>query len=263
MPAPESAEHRPAPAVDDRHLGDDKLAKKKVGEKAFGRLGQAQQAIEATKKVLNYGAGNQHEAMQISKMNSYFRQQVMRDAECWELAPEVKDIAEANFEATLAAKADLAHGGNCGEHAWIAYHHLRANAGGQHIQVTVKSGLDHMFVLVGDLKDADNELAVADAWTTRPTACLWEDHFAYEADRSKVEDWGSMVADGKNVKNTIAAGLRLSAKGKKYIAKALTQKQADKAIDREELGAEGGDFSGELHVWNNVDSASTKYNYTP
>lgn len=259
MPEPEVAERRP----EERHIGDDKLPAKKVGEKAFGRLAKAKDAIAATKKVMNFGAGNQHEALQASKMNSYFRLNVMRDDECWEIAPEVQPIADANFEALTAAKADLAHGGNCGEHAWVAYHHLRANASGEHIQVSVKTGLDHMFVLVGDLKDKDNELAVADPWPTQPTACLWEDHFAYDADRKNVEDWGSMVADGKNLKATIAAGLRLSAKGKKYVQMALTQKQTDKAIDKEEVGPEGGAMAGGLHVWNNVDSASTLYNYKP
>ncbi len=251
------------PAEAERHIGDENLTKKKVGEKAFGRLGKAKEAIEATKAVLNFGAGNQDEALRASRMNSYFRLEIMRDEECWDVAPEVRDVYDANFDAQLAAKADIAHGGNCGEHAWIAYHYLRVNAAGEHIQVAVKSGLDHMFVLVGDMKDPDNEIACADAWVTRPTACLWEDHFAYEPDRAKVEDYSPIVADGKNVKATIAAGLKLSAKGKRYVDKALTEGQTEKAIDKEKVGPEGGELAGGLHVWNNVDSADTQYNYTP
>ena len=259
------ADPQPAAHEAERHIGDETLKKKKVGEKAFGRLAQARDAISAVKKVLNFGAGNQQEALQMSKMNSYFRLNVMRDDECWEIAPEVQAVADANFEALLAAKADLAHGGNCGEHAWIAYHHLRAHASGEHIQVTAKAGLDHNFVLIGAMSEPDNEIACADAWVTQPTACLWEDHFAYTPDRKKVEDYGSMVADGKNLKATIAAGLKLSAKGKKYVQMALSQKETDKAIDSEKAPASAGDYAGEFHVWNNVDSAADKkkFNYTP
>lgn len=258
MPEPGREERR------DRHVGDERLPVKNVPEKAFGRLQVAHDAIQATKKVMNFGAGNQDQALRASRMNSYFRLRVMRDPACWEIAPEVIPIARANPEALYAAKADLAHGGNCGEHAWVALHYLREHAAGEHIQASAKSGLDHMFVLIGDLaKETDAEIAVSDPWPTRATACLWEDHFAYTPDRSKIEDYSSMVADGKNMKAAIAAGLRLSAKGEEYVQKALTAGQTERAIDREEVGAEGGEMAGGLHVWNHPDAASSKYNYKP
>lgn len=116
-------------------------------------------------------------------------------------------LAAQNPEADIAAKADLAHGGNCGEHAWVAYHYLRLHAKGERIQVSQKDDLDHAFVIIGDLKkEQDHDLAVSDPWPNNPTACLWEDHFAYTPDRSKIIDHQSQVADGKSYKAAIAAG---------------------------------------------------------
>ncbi len=229
------------------------LPKKEVSATAASRLAVARDAITSTKAVMKFGAGNQVEALQATKLNSRHRLQVMRHDAFWELAPEVRGIAAANPEALIAAKADLAHGGNCGEHAWVAYHYLRQHAAGQQIQVSAKEGLDHAFVLIGEIQgaDKDSDIAVADPWPTRATACLWEDHFAYTADRGSINDYASMVADGESKKAAIAAGLRLSAAGKAYAAKAATDKETDDAIDK----------SSENHFWNHADAASEKFNY--
>lgn len=245
-----------------RRHDEDVLPKKTVSANVASRLAVARDAITATKKVMNFGAGNQEDALKISKMNSYFRLRVMRDNSCWEIAPEIYPLIRANPEAYFAAKADLAHGGNCGEHAWVALHYLREHAAGETCAVSAKEGLDHAFVLIGDMtKDTDAEVAVSDPWPTRATACLWEDHFAYTADRGKIETSLSLVADGTSAKAAIAKGIRLSEKGKKYIEKALTSKQTDAAIDNEQVGAEGGEMAGGLHVWNHADAASKKYDY--
>ncbi|MBP8809706.1 MAG: hypothetical protein KBG48_11955 [Kofleriaceae bacterium] len=234
---------------------EDLLPKKEVTATAAARLAQARNAITATKAVMNFGAGNQVEALKKTNLNSMARLQVMREDSYWEIAPEVRAIAGANPEALIAAKADLAHGGNCGEHAWVAYHYLRQNAAGQHIQVSAKDGLDHAFVLIGDVQgeDKDNEIAVADPWPTRARACLWEDHFAFTPDRTKIEDYASMVADGESKKAAIAAGLRLSAEGQAYVNAKASQEETDEVVGK----------SKEYHLWNhpNTEANGHRFNY--
>jgi hypothetical protein len=228
---------------------------KQVSAKAMSRLTVAADAIAATKKAIP-AQGNQVPALQATKMNSNYRLRVMRDDDCWEFTTtESATIAQQNPEAFAAAKADLAHGGNCGEHAWVAYHYLRLHAKGDRIQYSAKSGLDHAFVIMGDIKnEKDNELAVSDPWPNNPTACLWEDHFAYTADRTKITDYTHMVADGKSFKAAIAAGLRLSAKGLALAAKADSQADTDKKTN---------DWQAN-HFWDQPDTVASghKYQYT-
>lgn len=225
---------------------------KKVSGKAMQRLGVAADAIAATKKAIAH-QGNQVPALKATKMNSYNRLRVMRDERCWEYTTaESQALAWQNPEADIAAKTDLAHGGNCGEHAWVAYHYLRLHAKGDHIQVSQKDGLDHAFVILGDVKkEKDNELAVSDPWPNNPTACLWEDHFAYTPERDKILDHQSMVADGKSYKAAIAAGLKLSAYGEKMVQKYESEEETKKKTD---------DWKAN-HFWWHDDAASTKYHY--
>ena len=112
-------------------------------------------------------------------------------------------------------------------------------------------------MLIGNLDgDADNQIAVADAWPTRPTAVLWEDHFAF-CERKLVLRHNVAVADGKSAKNAIKAGIKLNAKGKA----ALTEKLSPK--DTEQLIKDGrkGDHPW---IWNhpNTAEAGHDFNYT-
>ncbi|MCX5741580.1 MAG: hypothetical protein NT062_03670 [Proteobacteria bacterium] len=228
------------------------LPEKKVSSKAMGRLGKAADAIAATKKAIP-AQGNQVPALLSTNMNSQYRLKVMRDERCWEFTTnESRQLAQQNWEAFTAAKADLAHGGNCGENAWVAYHYLRLHAKGEPIQMSAKSGLDHAFVIMGDLKnEKDNELAVSDPWPNNPTACLWEDHFAFTPDRNKIEDNSHMVADGKSFKTAIAAGLKLSSYGEQMVKMADSDAETKKKTDNWEQN----------HFWLQDDAASTKYEY--
>jgi len=92
-------------------------------------------------------------------------------------------------------------------------------------------------------------MVVADPWVMKPTACLWEDHFAYGPDL-KI-DYGGGVADGKSFKAAIAAGLKLNDRGKAYLKKAETEEKTKEMIEADD------------HVWSNVDSAAEdkKYDY--
>ena len=228
---------------------EEELEKKKVTPKALQRLAVAKEAIELTKKVISFGAGNQVEALAATKMNAKFRMDAMREPSYWELAPEVRKIAQANPEALVAAKADLVHGGNCGEHGWIAFDYIRQHCAGDTIE-RVTSDIDHGFALIGDRdKETGADVVVADPWPTQATACLWEDHFCYS---TGITSRKKMEADGDSLKGAVAAGLKLSEAGKAAAAKVATQEETDTAVDNWKANG----------FWNQVDSADKKYDYT-
>ncbi len=264
MPAPAHAP-REEEADDLTVLGekkDPKLKDRAVSGKAAGRLAKAKAGIDATKRVLKYGAGNQAEAMEMSRLNSTYRLLVMRTDAFWEMSPDAQQIAAENPEAEIAAKADLARGGNCGEHAWCALQYLRLHASGEPLAVSAKQGLDHAFVLMGDLEnDADSEIAVADPWPTRARACLWDDHFAYTADRSKIDVQYDLVGDGKSYKEAVKAGLRLSAEGKQFVKEKQSEKQTEDALRDQKMTIDGQEI--ELHVWThpNTEAEGKRQNY--
>lgn len=226
---------------------------KTVSGKAGARLAHARAAIEHTKKVMKFGAGNQASALRATNFNSYFRLKVMRTDRFWEIDESVREVAARNPAALTAAKADIAHGGNCGEHATVAFDFLRATARGQQFQMCAKSGLDHAFVIIGDLgsSDTDADLVVSDPWPTAPTACLWEDHFAHTPDRTKIATRYSAVGDGANDKAVIAAGLRLTAEGQRM----LTQTLSDQDTEQQVTDGLGG------WVWEHPNAAASGRDY--
>jgi hypothetical protein len=192
---------------------------KRVSAAAYRRLELAADAIAVIKRTIEF-QGNQRDALAATKMNSYYRTKVMRDPACWELTPEATALAARHPEAAVAAKADLAHGGNCGEHSWLAYHYLRQHAAGEKIARVGVKGVDHRWALVGPLHtEPDSEVAAVDAWVNRPMASLWEDHYKYTPKRDELEVVTSGVADGVSFKAAIAAGLKLSEKGEKLVTK--------------------------------------------
>jgi len=206
------------------------LPEKTVSQQAMTRLSLAADAIGATKRAIAH-QGNQVPSLLATNMNSQYRLKVMRTKAAWEYTPEAQDLAYQHKEADVAAKADIAHGGNCGEHAWVAYHYLRQHGAGQPINRVAPTYIDHAFVIIGDLKkDADNEMAVSDPWTNNPTACLWEDHFSH-GPRKDVESQASMIADGNSYKSAIAAGLKLSAYGEQMVKQADSDEETKDKTD--------------------------------
>ncbi len=215
---------------------EDKRPKKKVGGGGMGRLGIAQKAIAHTKSVMSKGAGNQMEAIKATNANSTFRMQVMRDDnnEYWEIDPAVYDLINDNYSSFIAAKAELMDGGgggNCGEHADVAFDYLCATSGGENITKAQQKGFDHAFVLIGDLdSETDAQIVVSDPWPTAPVATLWEDHFAFIADRKKVLRHATGTANGSTAKNAIKAGIRLNERGKQMCQAKLSDKETDKLL---------------------------------
>jgi hypothetical protein len=201
------------------------------------------------------GRGNQRDDLEATNFNSYFRMAAMRDTRCWQLAAEVLPIARQHPDALTHAKAGLAKAGNCGEYASVAMDFLRVNASGEELHYSVKDGLDHAFVIVGPLRDAnvpDHDLAVADAWPMKPTACLWDDFFAYTSWRGNVKSVRTQQGGGEDYASIIAGGLSLSAFGRSQIERRYTDKETRKGIkDARERG----------WMWNHQETARTHYEY--
>lgn len=228
---------------------------KSVSSKAFQRLELAREAIDHTKDVLEFGAGNQASALQETNLNSGYRVWVMRNDKYWKMADSVKYIAKQYPEALVAAKADLAQGGNCEEHGALAFDYLRLKAKGETLNMTRVDGLDHRFVVLGDIrKEADNELTISDPWPVMPTATLWEDHIAYTEDRSKVKVKHSVVADGVNAKQVIAAGLALTEEGKEVMMQKDDDETTEEKINKNTEGSHA-------LVWNSFDTAAVGKDY--
>jgi len=240
------------------------LPKKQVSAQAMTRLGHARKGIAHTKKVLKHGGGNQREALEATKFNSYFRMAAMRDPECWHIDPAIIPMARKYPEALVAAKADLAQGGNCGEHAMVAFDFLRMTASSEQVNRVSVKGLDHAFVLIGSIKkDDDAEITACDPWPTRPTACLWEDHFAH-ADKSEINIANSISGDDADVKAVIASGLSLSAKGQAYVKHAYDEEKTRTAIEegtKRESPSEQNPEGSKPWIWDHENAARTEYEY--
>lgn len=232
-----------------KHL-DQSSPDKTVSPQAQNRLNLAADAIAATKRAIAH-QGNQIPSLNATNMNSRYRLLAMRDPRAWEYTPEAKALADKNKEADVAAKADLAHGGNCGEHSWVAYHYLREHAAGEIINRVAPGWIDHAFVIMGDLKkDTDAELVVSDPWVNKPMACLWEDNVFNQGPRSELNP-KTMVADGNSYKSAIAAGLKLSAYGLQLI----NQKDSDADTKQQT-----DDYKAN-HFWDHDDTRSAQFHY--
>ena len=217
---------------------------KTVSSIARARLALAASAIAYTRGIFPSGPGNQISALKSSKLNSRIRLLIARTDRLWTMTPAADKLASANPIEATAAKAFIAGGGNCGEHAAVAYSYLRANAAGTPINYVVHS-MDHAFVIIGKLAtDSDDKMVVADPWPTKATAVLWTDHFGYVARPSraaKLTISKSVVADGKGIAKAIAAGLTLDPSAVAMLAK----HENDPARIRQFLGATGGLWSHE------------------
>jgi hypothetical protein len=237
--------------------GEDHRKKKKVGKASMARLKLAQQAIAYTKKTIAKGAGNQMEAIKATNANSTFRMQVMRDEnnEYWEVEPELWDIISANPAAFTAAKAELMEGGgggNCGEHADLAYDYLCATTGGEEVAKSQQKDFDHAFVIIGAMSEDDEQLVVSDPWPTAPVATMWPDHFAF-CDRKILLRHQIGHANGNHQKDIIKKGLKLTPLGKQTMQAKLSDKETSDLIKK---GTEGHGW-----IWQHPTTPSKGHDY--
>lgn len=236
--------------------------KKEVSPKALARLSKSAAAIAHTKAAIP-AAGNQKEALEMSKFNSYFRMACMRDTECWVVSSEAARWAALYPEAMTAAKADLAHGGNCGEHAAVAFDYLRTTAGDTVNRVA--HTMDHAFVLIGDLTtETGAEIVACDPWPTAPTTCLFEDHFGYTKDPAQLTVKNTISGDDQDVKAIIAKGLSLSEKGKAMVNSAYSEEKTRLAIEDGRTNHPPSDKypkGRKRWIWIHPNTATTVYDY--
>lgn len=233
---------------------------KKVSSKGHQRLSIAHQVIQDVKKI-NEHAGNQIEALKATKGNSAYRGSILRDSvddtSHWKFKSDAAKVLATKYpEAFFVAKAELmgavdvpgvtnaGAGGTCWDQAHLAYYFLRIKAAGQLISV-VSSPIDHAFTLIGDqAAEPHNEIAVCDAWPTKATACLWDEHFCHQADipvaRSVVADGGGKADDGTDAKEAIKANLTLTDAAKAFIQTTLTDEEVNRHIaSGQERGPDG------------------------
>lgn len=234
---------------------------KHVSPRAFEYLGFAQDAIDHTKQVIT-DQGNQLKALERTKGNSYNRLKVVRDESVWSFSSEyARTLARANPHAYAAAKAEFVRGGNCGEHAVVAFNYLNSISRGIKLQNCSYAGLDHAFVILGDLSKPeqfpDHELVVADPWPMKPEACLWEDHFANRGklnernDRSKIEIKNAATSNATNLMAQIKAGLVLSDEGARRAAKPMS------VLDELHYYF----FPDDFHFWDQDDATKFAFDY--
>ncbi len=233
--------------------------RKAVSGKAMARLRKAKDAITHAKSVFSFGAGNQLEAIDATNFNSSYRLMAMRDLRYWDIDWTVRALASANPTALTAAMAEIAHGGNCGEHAAVGFDYLRTHAPGEKLTKASVKGLDHAFVLMGDLdKETDADLVVCDPWPTAATACTWEDHFAqgYKGTtRADIQRHDEATADGKNVKEVIKRGLKLNAAGQQLVKMALSEEETQSKIKE-------GTTGDHPWIWRHADAVKyQRYDY--
>ncbi len=202
MPATEAA-------ADDREV-----VISEVSPKVAARLKLAAQAIRFVKRGIPK-AGNQHEHIFDTKGNSYYRTQATRRTNIGSRveSPTLKALAGKDRLAASAATIAATKGGNCGEHSVLAMHYLSGLDTGQTLTRAGVQGVDHAFVLIGDLKnDPLHEIVVVDAWVTNPQPLLYSD-FSFKKERSKILTFDTVKEVGnktRQARRALTRGLRAS-----------------------------------------------------
>lgn len=230
------------------------------------RARMAAEANAYVKKILRHGAGNQYSALKKTNFNSFYRLKVARDKkkEFFNYPEEVESVArqnDASWAAYSAAKAQLAEGGNCGEHALLAYDYLRRNYPEETVSYANKTGLDHAFVIIGDPSaEDDDSLMVADPWPTNPQPVGWKDHFAYTPDRKNLNTRYKVTGDPIDYKaEMFKKGLSLNKKGRSETNRSVSPRITNHELER---GARNGGW-----IWDHdstlSDDARTRQTETP
>jgi hypothetical protein len=156
-----------------------------VSRAAWDRLDAAAHAIEYTRGLFRFGAGNQFAAQWSSGG---------RAGELAALTKPVSRFAEApakhipwqwkrKYDSDVRA-VKMIGGGTCAYYAAVAYQYLVTNH--PHLTVTaVGSKNDHAFVVIGGYNpnagaftEPDADLVVVDAWPTSPQPVTLADHFS-------------------------------------------------------------------------------------
>ncbi len=154
----------------------DEFAKERiVSPKVAERLRLAAQTIRFVKRAVPE-AGNQKDSIERTDGNSYKRLRVTRNTNVATRVPALADLAASDHVASRAAVIACTGGGNCNEIAMMSFQYLKGRGVNHTITRAGSEGLDHLFVLIGDLKhDKPSEIVVVDPWVTHPQPLLLTD----------------------------------------------------------------------------------------
>ena len=158
------------------------------GTVAKTRMEMAAEAIAYTKSIIP-NAGNTEKGIRDSSGNSIARTNVARDncsfyrtSECDDLNAYC-DRNKMNLFAFMAAKAELAQGGNCDEHAAVTFEYLREKYPNEQISIVESVPNppkdEHIFVVIGEPGGDPDKLVAVDAWQTEATPVKLKDHVCY------------------------------------------------------------------------------------
>ena len=155
------------------HELDGKTVKKVVPRETKALLDLGEQAIGIVKETISSGAGNIAYDLNASQNRGF--EKLCYTRACTYHAPDIPKNYR-NLVAREAAQVRAGHGGNCDEHALLAGAELnRLLPAGTPLALCRIQGLDHSFVVVGDLEGDRAGLVVVDAWPTAAQAVVGGD----------------------------------------------------------------------------------------
>jgi len=224
---------------------------REVSPKVAKRLQLAAQAIRFVKRGIP-NSGNQQEALLKTQGNSHYRMKLARTTSVGSRTPENAGLAAKDSLAAKSAVIACTSGGNCGENATLALHFLKGLGTGQTLTKAGVEGVDHAFVLIGDLKnDPLHEIVVVDTWVTHSQPLLYTD-FVFKKDRAQIRTFETATTKGKAEGNKTRQNRRKMTKAlrvsmKKNPSPLMTQ-----------TTAKPNDLPG---IWNQPHAANYKFSY--
>lgn len=174
-----------------------------------GRLNAAAAAIKHAKQQITSGAGNQLEALWLSRGNAGVRLEASR-----KLNPILPAAASSDFAQYVAndvAAVGVSGGGTCRHYAALVYKSLVGRVAAPVTRVSVLDA-DHAFVVIGDTyAEGDRTLVAADAWPTMAMPLRLSEHFSGGRQRLNTETMlvNRTLPVGKL--NTLPPGIMLEA----------------------------------------------------
>lgn len=224
---------------------------REVSPKVAERLRLASQALRFVRKGIPF-SGNQQEALLKTQGNSHYRMKLTRSTSVGGRVPEMSGLAAKDRLAATSATIATTCGGNCGENASLALHFLKGLGSKQTFTKAGVQGVDHAFVLIGDIKnDPFHEIVVVDAWVTHPQPLLYSD-FVFKKERSLIKTIEVALPTTKAAANETRQARRTMTRGLRKSFKANPSPLMTQTTTKP------NDLPG---VWNQSHAANYKFKY--
>ncbi len=226
---------------------------REVSAKVAKRLQLAAQAIRFVKRGIPH-SGNQSSALLATQGNSHYRMRLARQTSVGSRVPEMAGMASKDRLAAKGAVIACTSGGNCGENATLALHYLKGlGIEGQTFTKAGVKGVDHAFVLIGDLKnDPLHEIVVVDTWVTKAQPLLYTD-FVFQKGRDGIRTFDVAKNISKEEGNRTRQNRRKMTRGLRKSFKSSPSPLMTQTTTKI------NDIPG---VWNQVHAAKYKFSYT-